>query len=284
MKLDAEAQELLKKVMERLNRFTANPWVTKMEPYQIIPNVYYVGNTYVGSYLFCTDKGMVLIDCAMQETAYLLFESIRKVGHDPEKITTLMISHGHVDHCGAARLVQEYTGCRLYFPEGDAPFLTERRDLLINEDHVPEFSVTSYYEYGKVLDFGNVRFRPLHTPGHTPGCTSFMIEVDTEQETLLLGLHGGLGLNGLSLAELEANGLPLSLQKDYLASLEQIVKEPVDIVLPSHASHYPGDYFAIAAQNDGTGKALRVPGMWQTLINDRIRQAKELIARDSAEN
>ena len=160
-------------------------------------------------------------------------------------------------------------------------FLTDRRDLILREERVPEFQVTGTFSYDMAMDFGNFRFRPVHTPGHTPGCTSFLIEADTKQETLLLGLHGGLGLNGLSLAELEANGLPLSLQQEYLGSLERIIKEPVDIVLPSHASHYPGDYFAIAAQNDGSGKALRVPGMGQTLIGDRIRQAKDLMERDA---
>lgn len=281
MEINAESKALLEQVMKRLNGFMSNPWTTEMEPYQVIPNVYYVGNKYVGSYLFNTKKGLVLIDCAMQETAYLLLESVRKLGFDPKQIKTLFISHGHIDHCGAARLLQEYTGCDIYFPEGDAFFLKERRDLILKEDHVPEFNITGYFSYDREMDFGDIRFRPVHTPGHTPGCTSFLIQVDTGMETLLLGMHGGLGLNGLSLAELEANGLPLTLQKDYLCSLERIAGEPVDIVLPSHASHYPGDYFAIAAQNDGSGKVLRVPGMWKTLIDDRIRQARELIRRDA---
>lgn len=280
MKANEETRALLEKVMGRLNNFIRNPWLTRMEPYQVVPNVFYVGNKYVGSYLLNTSEGIVLIDVAMQETAYLLFESIRKAGFDPENIRKVMISHGHIDHCGAARLVQEYSGCDIYFPEGDAFFLTERRDLILCEERVPEFRISGYYDYNRTMDFGNIRIKPVHTPGHTPGCTSFMISVDCGGETLLLGMHGGLGLNGLSIAELKANRLPLSLQEAYLHSLEEISKEPVDIVIPSHASHYPGDYFAIAARNDGTGKALRIPGAWQNLINDRIAQIKEVIVRD----
>ncbi len=283
MKVREESRALLQAVMDRLNSFIQNPWRTRIDPYQVVSNVYYVGNTYVGSYLFDTREGLVLIDVAMQETAYLLFESIRKLGFDPMEIKKVLISHGHIDHCGAARLVQEYSGCEIYFPEKDAFFLTERRDLILVEDRVPEFKVTRYYDYNGVMDFGNIRIRPVHTPGHTPGCTSFMIFADCGSETLLLGMHGGLGLNGLSLAELEENRLPFSLQADYLQSLDKIVKEPVDIVIPSHASHYPGDYFALAAQNDGTGTVLRIPGAWQKLINGRISQIKEVIARDNAQ-
>ena len=71
MQINAESKALLKQVMARLDGFLANPWTAEMEPYQIIPNVYYVGNKYVGCYLFQTEKGLVLIDCAMQETAVL---------------------------------------------------------------------------------------------------------------------------------------------------------------------------------------------------------------------
>lgn len=49
-------------------------------------------------------------DVAMQETVYLLFESIRKMGFNPAEIKKVLIAHGHIDHCGAARLIQEYSG------------------------------------------------------------------------------------------------------------------------------------------------------------------------------
>ena len=145
MQVNKEAQELLAKVMTRLHNFIANPWETEMEPYQVVPNVYYVGNKYVGSYLLNTDKGLILIDAALQETDYLLFESIRKLGFSPKDIKKLLITHGHIDHCGAARAVQEYSGCEIWFPAGDAFFLTDRRDLLLGE--VAEFKVTDYYNY-----------------------------------------------------------------------------------------------------------------------------------------
>ena len=88
------------------------------------------------------------------------------------------------------------------------------------------------------------------------------------------------GLNGLSFEELHESGLPFSLQSAYLHSLEEIKKEPVDIVIPSHASHYPGNYFELAAKNDGNGTALRIPGAWENLIDDRISQIRDLIERD----
>lgn len=280
MKVSEETKKLLEQVAERLNRYISQPWLAQRDPYQVVPNVYYVGNQYVGSYLLDTEEGMVLIDVAMQETAYLLLESIRKLGFDPANIKKVLITHGHIDHCGAARLVQEYSGCELYFPQGDAFFLTERRDLIICEDRVPEFTVTGYYDYGMDMDFGNIRVRPVHTPGHTPGCTSFLIYADCGDETLCLGMLGGVALNGLSLAELKENRLPLSLQEDYLNSLEDIRRAPVDILALSHPGHYLPEYAALIPLNDGTGKILRVPGAWEKLLDSRIAEIKGLMERD----
>lgn len=281
MQINESARRTYETVMARLRNFIANPWQTEMEPYQVMPHVYYVGNKYVGSYLLDTTEGIILIDVALQETVYLLFESIRKVGFDPKKIKKVLISHGHVDHTGGLRSVQEYSDCEIWFPKDDAFFLTERRDLILEQEHSPEFQVTGYFDYDRVMDFGNIQIRPVHTPGHTPGCTSFLITVDHNGKTLL-GMHGGLGLNGLSKAELLQNGLPVSLQEEYLKSLKEIVKAPVEIVLPSHLSHYPGDYLGMVVQNiDGSGDALRVPGAWKMLIEDRIAQAEELIRQDN---
>lgn len=280
MKVSEETKKLLEQVSERLNRYLSQPWLAKREPYQVVPDVYYVGNQYVGSYLLNTSEGLILIDVAMQETAYLLFESIRKVGFDPADIKKVLITHGHIDHCGAARLVQEYSGCEIYFPEGDAFFLTERRDLIICEQRVPEFQITGYYEYDKEFDFGNIKVKPVHTPGHTPGCTSFLMFADCGAETLCLGMLGGVALNGLSAAELEENRLPLSLQQDYLHSLEDIKKAPVDILTLSHPGHYLPDYAALIPENDGTGTCLRVPGAWEKLLDSRIAEIKALIERD----
>lgn len=280
MKVSEETKKLLEQVAKRLNRYISQPWLAQREPYQVVPNVYYVGNQYVGSYLLDTEEGMVLIDVAMQETAYLLFESIRKLGFDPANIKKVLITHGHIDHCGAARLVQEYSGCELYFPQGDAFFLTERRDLIICEERVPEFTVTGYYDYGMYMDFGNIRVRPVHTPGHTPGCTSFLIYAGRGDETLCLGMLGGVALNGLSLAELTENRLPLSLQEDYLNSLEDIRRASVDILALSHPGHYLPEYAALISQNDGTGKILRVPGAWEKLLDSRIAEIKGLMERD----
>lgn len=79
------------------------PWTLAQKPFKVIENVYFVGNTWVSVYLIDTPEGLILIDCAYEENLYLLIDSIRGLGFDPKDIRHLLISHGHFDHCGAAR-------------------------------------------------------------------------------------------------------------------------------------------------------------------------------------
>ena len=81
--------------------------------------------------------------------------------------------------------------------------------------------------------------------------------------------------------KIKGKRVALRFTEKYLESLQRIREEKVDIVIPSHARHFPGDYFALAAKNDGMGKVLMISNAWQNLLDDRIRQIKEIIAHDN---
>ena len=58
------------------------PWDYETKPFQIVDNVYYVGNRNVSCHLFDTGEGLLLLDTGYTETAYLLFESIRELPYE----------------------------------------------------------------------------------------------------------------------------------------------------------------------------------------------------------
>ncbi len=74
MQINKESRELLEKVMTRLHNSIKNPWETQMEPYQVVPNVFYVGNKYVGSYLLKTD-----------DNHHLYYSSYKKIHHEKKQ-------------------------------------------------------------------------------------------------------------------------------------------------------------------------------------------------------
>ena len=65
------------------NYVSRAPWEYDIAPFEIIDKVYYVGNKSVSAHLFDTGEGLLLLDTTYSETAYLLFESIRELGFEP---------------------------------------------------------------------------------------------------------------------------------------------------------------------------------------------------------
>lgn len=258
------------------------PWTLAQKPFKVIENVYFVGNIWVSVYLIDTPEGLILIDCAYEENLYLLIDSIRGLGFDPKDIRHLLISHGHFDHCGAARQLQEMSNCEIWINEKDAYFFTERRDLIAFEDRVPEFRIDHYYDSDQSICFGGMTIWPVPCPGHTPGTTSFFFEVEHEGRKLTVAMHGGLGTNTLSKEDLLTNGWPLSFQQGYLDMLRQMKRRSVDVLIPSHAGHaktYP--FFDIAAQDDGTGNGFIRPNAWREMLEIKEQEMLALLEREA---
>ena len=277
--LDANMAKLQKLMQQRYDA----TWAEAKAPFRVMENVYFVGTKWVSAFLIDTPEGLILIDCMYREVLYLLIDSIRALGFDPHDIKHLLLTHGHFDHCGAVRELQEMSNCEVWVGEGDAFFFTERRDLIAFENHVAPFRIDHYYDYEKPIEFGGMKIWPVHCPGHTPGTTCFFFDVEHEGETLTLGIHGGLGTNGLSTLELTANRLPLHLQSDYLNTLMVLKDRKVDVLIPSHAGHAVDyDFFGITAKDDGTGNGFIDRGAWKRMLESRIEMVKELIRKEQA--
>jgi hydroxyacylglutathione hydrolase len=87
-------------------------------------------------------------------------------------LTRMWLTHGHLDHAGAATELRERTGVAIEGPHRDDQFWLDRI-----EDDAKRYGVADlrnvtpdrYFEDGEVLEFEGVRFGVAHTPGHTPG-------------------------------------------------------------------------------------------------------------------
>lgn len=87
-------------------------------------------------------------------------EVIKKAGLTLDKI---LLTHAHFDHTGGLRALKAALPAPIYVYPDDAEadrLLGISRGNLIYD---------SFYEDGDELSVGELRFRVLHTPGHTPG-------------------------------------------------------------------------------------------------------------------
>ncbi len=92
----------------------------------------------------------------------------------------LLHTHAHLDHITASRGVKEATAAPIRLHPDDRPLydaLPEQAAFfgLRAEEPLPPDAPLSD---GEIVRFGPYRLRAIHTPGHTPGSTCFLLEGD----------------------------------------------------------------------------------------------------------
>jgi metallo-beta-lactamase class B len=215
-----------------------NPWEWAVAPFNIMGDLYYVGNRCVSSHLIDTGEGLILIDTAFPQTLYLLLESIRRLGFNPDDIAYVLHTHAHYDHMGGTKALVELTHAKTVMGKEDVEMIRDRPELTWTQEYgmtfYEDFDVDIAVSDGDVISLGSASIRCVHSPGHTPGCMSFLFDVAENGQTYRAGLMGGPGLNTLSDEYLARYGLSADCRTAYLDTFGRLKKEHVDIQLGAH--------------------------------------------------
>jgi metallo-beta-lactamase class B len=138
---------------------------------------------------------LVMIDSGEGSTSHLLVKHIEGLGLDPETISTLILTHCHIDHIGSAPYFTERFGCKLVIHDLDADAV-ESGDPVITASNLygttfpPTHIDTRLAGEQGTLSFGREQIHWIHTPGHTPG--SLSLYCDRAGKRILFGqdIHG----------------------------------------------------------------------------------------------
>lgn len=160
-----------------------------------------------------SEDGLILIDVS---TNIEPIQDIEKNGFELKNIKHCLITHGHLDHYGACDKLKEYNK--------DIIFYAHELDAEAIEQGLSErIKITKKIKAnGELLKFGNLEFKCIHIPGHTPGSVAYLLELEGKN-ILFAGDLPGIAIN------YQGGNL-----ESYLKSMEKLLSMDIDIVCEGH--------------------------------------------------
>ncbi len=220
---------------------------------------------YVLVYVFATERGAYLIDAGWNtdEAFDALTEGLRQAGFAMSDVRGVMVTHIHPDHYGLAGRIREASGAWISLHPADARLIQSRYidpDELLkmvsasltragaSDDELVGIGAASMpvrgfvqptlpdvlIEDGDRPDVPGWNLRAIHTPGHSPGHLCFYL---AEQRLMLTGDHVLPRITPNISYHPQSGANPLG---DFLASLDKVSAEDVELVLPAHEHRFVG--------------------------------------------
>ena len=225
-------QSILERQQEmfRRNVGSAEEQREQFPPHRIAGNLYYVGSKSLAAYLVATPEGHILINTNWEDGVPNLRLSVEELGFDFADIEIILGSHAHADHMQGDALVQELTGATLMAMAEDIPLL-ERM-----ESGGRPHPVASPLADGDAVTLGGSTLVARHTPGHTPGCTSWTMTVEEDGQSYEVVIIGSMGSNpGFQFVDNPTNPTIADQYRQGFAVLRSLSP---DIPLASHPAMY----------------------------------------------
>lgn len=152
-------------------------WSTPVAPYRITDRVSYVGANHISSFLVTTSAGNIVIDTGTIEMDASIRAGIAQLGYKLADTKILLCTHAHFDHVGSLAALQHATGAKVMVMRGDVEAVETGvdRSPLHGEGFAP-VHVDRVLDDGDRVDLGEVSLQAIAAPGHTPGCTVWLID------------------------------------------------------------------------------------------------------------
>ena len=235
-------------------------WNAEQAPFRIFGDTYFVGTHGLSSVLVTSPQGHILIDGALPESAPLIAAHIEKLGFKLSDVKLILNSHVHFDHAGGIAELQKLTGAKVIASDIAAKVLesgkSDRSDPQFG--HLPAYPAVSNVEalgQKQSVSVGPLTLTVIHTPGHSPGGTSWTWQSCEAQRCL--NLVYGDSLNAIADATFKYSGDQRYPQAktDLQHSIAALKAAKCDILVTAHPE-LAGLWTSIDAQGHGDREEL----------------------------
>lgn len=195
------------------------------EPVKVFDNLYFVGTKIHGAWAVTTSDGIIMIDTLYSYAADPeIAGGLRKLGLDPAKIKYVVISHGHGDHDGGAKFLQDQFSSHIILSAPDW-------DLVDRDSRNPRPRRDIVATDGEKLTLGDTSLTLYITPGHTPGTISSLVPVKDGGRPHLAAEWGGTAIT---------TATPIPMLQAYVKSAERFrdvaLGAGADVLITNHTA------------------------------------------------
>jgi metallo-beta-lactamase class B len=208
-----------------------NPdWHASFPAFKIAGNIYYVGTGDLAVYLIHTPRGNILINSDFKQDLPTVKKSIEQLGFKYSDTKIILISHAHADHDEGTGVIQKETGAKLMVMDAD---VAAEQSTAPGR---PGAHVDRVLHDGSNVTLGGEKLVAHLTPGHTPGCTTWTMQVMDGSRKLNVVILGSANVNpGYVLV---GNKNYPNIADDYVKTFAVLKSLPCDIFLGAHGSYY----------------------------------------------
>jgi len=151
-----------------------------------------LGDLNTNSYVVTDDETFcIIIDPG--ENPFEIIDFVKK-----RKVEYILLTHGHFDHIAGLKILTKFTDASVVVHQSEAEWLLdpelnrsiETKKLIINE--WPDILLQG----DEIIQCGALSIKAIHTPGHSPGSTCFLLNGKYlfTGDTLLSGVVGPTNL------------------------------------------------------------------------------------------
>lgn len=239
----------------------ANPdWHREFPAFRIAGNLYYVGTADLAIYLIQTPQGNIVINTNFAQDVPALKKSIAQLGFKYEDTRILLISHAHSDHDGGTEIVKKETGAKLEVMQ---------EDVALEQTHA---QVDRTLHDGDTVELGGSKLVAHLTPGHTPGCTTWTMQISDGGRNLNAVIVGSPNVNAGYF--LVGNKKYPGIAEDYVKTFAVLRSLPADIFLGAH-----GEYFGLKEKYEkfkaGDKNAFIDPAGYKAYVTEREKAFRD---------
>lgn len=157
---------------------------------KITDGIYQVDGTNCNVYLVEEKEKLILIDTGFSRSDKKIVKYIESLGHKPTDISTIVVTHFHIDHVGSLKKMKELTNAKVAVGEFDA-------DIVSGKKAPPKPKNLMFRAFSSVIkaapvepdlvlkDGDNVEgLTVILTAGHSEGSISLL---DTQRKVMFIG-------------------------------------------------------------------------------------------------